>query len=78
MWIQEKVATGEVDLSKNLGTENAADAFTKYLDRSAIEWHMKSVGQELLEGRHALMPEVQTDAPEELSSYEIIEGDNPE
>ena len=39
LWIQEKVATSEVDLRKILGTENTADAFTKYLDRNLIVWH---------------------------------------
>ena len=36
-----------------------ADAFTKYLGRNIIAWHMKHVGQELAEGRHPLMPEMQ-------------------
>ena len=59
LWIQENVATVEVDLRKIPGTENTEDALTSYLDRNLIAWHMKHVGQEFAEGRHHLMPEVQ-------------------
>ena len=37
LWIQERVRNGDVNLVKVLGTENPADALTKYLDSASMD-----------------------------------------
>ena len=37
LWVQEKVRSGAIKLTKILGTDNPADAFTKYLDRPLLD-----------------------------------------
>ena len=42
LWIQEKIRTKAIELLKVLGTDNPADAFTKYVDRGILTKSMKS------------------------------------
>ena len=58
LWIQDKVAKGEVKIVKIGTTENLADHLTKYLNCEGINEHMNGTGQWLEEGRHPLMPTV--------------------
>ena len=44
LWLQEKVASGEIDIRKIEGKTNMADAFTKALDPKELEEHMERVG----------------------------------
>ena len=41
LWIQEKVREGRIQLVKVEGTENLADALTKYVDSDMLEKHIK-------------------------------------
>ncbi len=41
LWLQEKVARKEVKVVKVKGTENLADAGTKYVDRAGIDMTLK-------------------------------------
>ena len=58
LWVQEKVANGELKIIKIGTTENLADHLTKYLIREGIQEHMNNTNQWFEEGRHHLMPEV--------------------
>ena len=44
LWIQEKNANKSIEYSKLSGSNNAADLFTKYLDKDTIAKHMQSLG----------------------------------
>ena len=41
LWLQTKVRSGDLMVSKIDGTANCADALTKYLDRSLLQRHLK-------------------------------------
>ena len=56
LWCQEKIRTGAVELQKVLGTENPADALTKYLDRQSLDKCLKTMGMTELSGRAACAP----------------------
>ena len=58
LWVQEKVANGELKIEKCSGLENAADHLTKYLSKEGIEQHLNMTNQWLEAGRHELNPEV--------------------
>lgn len=51
LWVQEKVRTKAIELLKVLGTENPADAFTKYVDRGIITKSMESINMRAMTGR---------------------------
>ena len=58
LWVQDKVASGEVVL-QTVGTfDNIADALTKYVNNDILQKHMSMTNQEIESGRHALMPDV--------------------
>ena len=57
LWVQDKVRSGDMDLRKVLGTENPADALTKYVDAGTLDKCMKATGLELREGRSEAAPE---------------------
>ena len=56
LWLQEKVANKVITVVKIKGTENPADALTKYLNSEKLLWHMKVVSSAVCQDRHALMP----------------------
>ena len=56
LWLQDKVASGGLDVVKVQGSENIADALTKYVTASEVRRHVIATGQGFSEGRHALMP----------------------
>ena len=56
LWVQEKVRSGAVTLAKILGTENPADAFTKYVDRGIIDKAMTAIGMKKADGRAKSAP----------------------
>ena len=56
LWVQEQVRSERVELLKVLGTENPADAFTKYLDRATMEKSLKAMNCEFREGRAKAAP----------------------
>ena len=58
LWVQDKVAKGELKIIKIATTENLADHLTKYLKQEGIQEHMHNACQWFEEGRHQLMPEV--------------------
>ena len=61
LWIQDRVARGEIELSKVPGKTNIADALTKYVECEGIQYHMANTNQTVMSGRHAIMPEMAED-----------------
>ena len=57
LWIQERVRSKAVQLAKILGTENPADAFTKYLDRGLLEKAMARLNLRYATGRAKSAPD---------------------
>ena len=58
LWIQDKVAKGEIQLVKCEGTKNLADSLTKYVTTENIQMHMNGTNQAWAQGRHEIMPEI--------------------
>ena len=58
LWVQEKVRNGEIRLVKVVGTENLADALTKYVNGDELEKHVHGLGGRWSEGRHEMMPQM--------------------
>ena len=56
LWIQEQVRSERVELLKVLGTDNPADAMTKYLDRATMEKSLKAMNCEFRDGRAKAAP----------------------
>ena len=54
--MQERVRNGDVALIKVLGTENPADAFTKYLDVASMERALTRMNVSFMDGRAAIAP----------------------
>ena len=56
LWIQDKVRSKQILLSKVLGTENSADVLTKYVDRATMDKALQKMGLVRLSGRPACAP----------------------
>ena len=56
LWIQEKVHSGDLKITKVPGTINLADALTKYCDVQVINHHINSTHQTLSSLKHPLTP----------------------
>ena len=53
----QKVRSKEIEICKEDGKDNLADALTKHLESEDIAKHVKGVGGEIAKGRHKIMPE---------------------
>jgi hypothetical protein len=58
LWIQEKVNSEELKITKVPGTVNLADALTKYCDVHVTKYHLEHTSQHISNDRHKLMPTV--------------------
>ena len=76
LWIQEKVSNGTIKLHKVLGTDNIADALTKYVPQEELKWHMHKVESVISEGRHEIAPK--TDELETSANHDMKEEDEEE
>ena len=56
LWLQDRVAAGEIEIMKVKGEINWADALTKYVDGDTLKRHAKYVGIEISSDRHEIMP----------------------
>ena len=56
LWIQERVGNGDVGLLKILGTENPADALTKYLDPTSMARALAKMNVVFMDGRPDIAP----------------------
>ena len=57
LWVQEKIRNKQIALHKVLGTENPADAFTKYVNAETLKMAMSKIGMQRLDGRPACAPD---------------------
>ena len=51
LWLQEKVNSGKIEIEKVKGTENPADALTKYKDNEAIKIYAQWLNCIVISGR---------------------------
>jgi hypothetical protein len=56
LWVQERVAKGELKIVKVRGEDNVADGLTKHVDKQKMEQYLKACGFEKRSGRHELSP----------------------
>ena len=61
LWVQDKVASGEIEVRKVDGKANLADMLTKHVGSEDIRVHMFHTCQSYAEGRHNIMPHVPVD-----------------
>ena len=57
LWIQDKIRSKNMKLSKVLGTENMADVLTKYVDRPSMEAALKTMNMVKMDGRPECAPQ---------------------
>jgi len=57
VWVQDRVAKGDLVINKVNGKENLADILTKHLSSEDIRVHLHRTGQSLEAGRHEIAPE---------------------
>ena len=65
LWLQDRVAVGEIEIMKVKGEVNLADALTKHVEADKLGKHNQWVGLEIRGGRHEIMPEVNQEEWEE-------------
>ena len=58
LWLQDKIRSGDIVVVKVKGTENIADALTKYVDVKGLAVHVDGCILEYREGRHQDSPEI--------------------
>jgi len=73
LWIQEKIANGELQVEKVGGKVNVADALTKHVDAKAMAMHNSGIKLEFRAGRHAEAPEM-TETVQEVNWREDEEA----
>ncbi len=56
LWLQDRVAKGELEIRKVRGEDNLADVLTKRVSRDILDRHTQSAGYERRSGRHPLSP----------------------
>ena len=60
LWLQNKVADGEIVVIKAPGKDNLADALTKYVTGEEITQHVAGVGGEIRRGRRSMMQKLRS------------------
>ena len=79
LWVQEKVASGEIVIQKVATEDNLADALTKAVDAQTIQKHVLGTGAEILIDRHSLTPKIDEEEggaikdEEEIISEEVVD-----
>ena len=57
LWIQDRIARGDLAIHKVNGKENLADILTKHVNSEDIRVHLFKTGQSIQAGRHEIAPE---------------------
>ena len=57
LWVQDRVARGDLTIEKINGKENVADNLTKHVNAEDIRVHMYRIGQTIVQRRHEIAPE---------------------
>ena len=58
LWIQERVARGDLSVRKVHGPDNLADLLTKHVPRSVLDKHLENCREFRRLGRHVLSPSI--------------------
>ena len=61
LWVQDKVASGDIEVRKVDGKTDIADGLTKHVSAEDIRVHMGNTYQAYTQGRHEIMPHVPID-----------------
>ena len=69
LWLQDRVATGDIQVIKVKGTTNLADALTKPVDGGELKQHSEWMGLAISKSRHKLMPATQSEQQDDASEY---------
>ena len=56
LWIQGRVARGDIMIEKVRGEDNVADGLTKHVDKQKMDQFLSECGFEKRSGRHELSP----------------------
>ncbi len=56
LWVQDRVAKGELKIVKVKDEENVADGLKKHVDKQKMEQYVKACGMVRRSGRHELSP----------------------
>ena len=56
LWIQERVARGDIVIEKVRGEDNVADGLTKHVDKPKMDQYLSECGFVRRSGRHELSP----------------------
>ena len=57
LWIQDRIAKGDLTINKVNGKENIADNLTKHVNAEDIRVHLYKTGQSIQQGLHSIAPE---------------------
>ena len=57
LWIQDRIAKGDLAVNKVNGKENLADILTKHVNSEDIRVHLHKTSQSIQAGRHEIAPE---------------------
>ena len=58
LWLQDQVARGKISVRKIRGEDNFSDSLTKHSNPERIQQTMRGTLNKIIEGRHAIMPNV--------------------
>ena len=76
LWVQEKVANGEMVILKVPTESNLADALTKGVDAQTIARHVIGINAKRLCDRHALSPSLDDNEEEEIIEERVAGAGN--
>ena len=65
LWVQEKVATGKIRITKVSTESNLADALTKPVNAETIATHLAGVSCEARVDRHPAAPKIESEFEDE-------------
>ena len=57
LWIQDRIARGDLAIEKVNGKDNMSDILTKHVGAEDIRVHLHKTGQTIAQGRHSIAPE---------------------
>ena len=58
LWVQDRVARGDIALKKVKGEDNLADILTKHVGRNILDKHIKTMCYVRFNGRHTICPQL--------------------
>ena len=60
LWVQDRLRTKDLGLSKVAGSENTSDILTKHVDKNTLSKHLLSLNLHFETGRASLAPKIDT------------------